>query len=149
MEPLNLPAYDFTIRTIDGRSMIYDSIRQRYVRLTPEEWVRQHFVNYLVQERGYPQALIAIESGLTYLQMARRADLVVYDRRGAPLLVTECKAPDVHVGQDVFDQVAGYNMVTKVNYLVVTNGLVHYCCKLDRERHTYEFLEELPAYDAL
>lgn len=149
MQQLNLPAYDFQIRSEGGKSMIFDAIRRKYVRLTPEEWVRQHFVEYLIREQGCPRALIAVEMGFTYQQMARRADIVVYDRRGAPLLMAECKAPEVAVGQATFDQIARYNMVVKAAYLVVTNGLVHYCCALDRAQHTYRFLDVLPRYEAL
>ena len=149
MEPLNLPAYPFQLRTEGERTTIFDPLRQRYVRLTPEEWVRQHFVQYLIQGLGYPRALIAVEMGFTYQGMARRADVVVHDRQGHPLLMVECKAPEVEVGQATFDQVARYNMVVQANYLVVTNGLVHYCCVLDRAAHTYRFLDALPRYDAL
>ena len=149
MHPLNLPAYDFTIREIDGKEMIFDPGRQKYVRLTPEEWVRQHFIQYLVQEQGVPQALVAVEMGFTYQGMPRRADVVVYDRQGTPLMMVECKAPDVAVRQDAFDQVARYNKVVQARYLVVTNGLVHYCCVLDHAQHTYRFLDELPVYEDL
>ncbi len=146
MQPLNLPAYDFRIQNRRGKEMIFDPIRQKYVRLTPEEWVRQHFVQYLVRERGVPQALVAVEMGFTYQRMARRADVVVYDRQGRPLMMVECKAPEVEIRQDVFDQVARYNRVVQARYLVVTNGLVHFCCVLDPAQHTYRFLDELPMY---
>jgi len=149
MYALNLPAYDFTIRQIDGKEMILDPVRRKYVRLTPEEWVRQHFVQYLVREQGVPAALVAVEMGFAYQGMQRRADVVVYDRQGRPLMMVECKAPDVAVRQDVLDQVARYNKVVQARYLVVTNGLIHYCCVLDREAHTYRFLEALPRYEAL
>lgn len=149
MQTLNLPAYDFRIQQQGGKDMIYDAIRQKYVRLTPEEWVRQHFVQYLVQEQGVPRSLVAIEMGFTYQGMARRADIVVYDRRGKPLLMVECKASTVEVEQAVFDQVARYNLVVQAPYLVVTNGLVHYCAKLDLAEHSYTFLESLPQYDDL
>lgn len=149
MEPLNLPPYPFLRRTVDGREMILDPLRKKYVRLTPEEWVRQHFVQYLVRDRGYPPALIAVEMAFTYQGMARRADVVVHDRQGQPLLMVECKAPGVEIRQATFDQVARYNLVVQATYLVVTNGLVHYCCLLDRAEHTYRFLDELPRYDDL
>ncbi|NBC18618.1 MAG: restriction endonuclease subunit R [Bacteroidetes bacterium] len=129
--------------------MIFDPIRRKYVRLTPEEWVRQHFVQYLVQDLGTPPALVAIEGGFTYQGMTRRADVVVHDRRGQPLLLVECKAPSVEVRQATFDQVARYNKVVRARYLVVTNGQVHYACLLDREQHTYRFLDDLPPYDEL
>ena len=149
MEPLNLPAYDFPTRTIRGRKMVFDPIRKKYVRLTPEEWVRQHFVQYMVQELGYPAALIGIEWAFTYQGMGRRADVVVHDRRGQPVLMVECKAPDVPISQDTFDQVARYNRVIRARYLVVTNGYEHYACALDREQETYRFLDRLPFYDEL
>ncbi len=146
---LNLPSYPFQIRELRGRTMIFDPLRQRYVRLTPEEWVRQHFVQYLIRECGYPRALIAVEMAFTYQGMPRRADVVVHDRRGRPLLLVECKAPEVEVRQATFDQAARYNLVIQAGYLVVTNGLVHYCCVLDRAQHTYRFLEALPRYEEL
>jgi hypothetical protein len=149
MESLNLPAYSFRTRDHDGKQDIYDPIRQKYVRLTPEEWVRQHFVKYLVQEHGVPRGLIAIEHGFTDQSMPRRADIVAFDRQGQPLLITECKAPSVSVTQDTFDQVARYNRILRVPFLVVTNGLTHYACRIDFEQATYEFLDELPGYDAL
>ena len=149
MQTLNLPPYAFTTRQIDGKEMIFDPVRQKYVRLTPEEWVRQHFVQYLIQEQGVPQALIAIEMGFTYQGMQRRADVVIYDRQGQPLMMVECKAADVTVQQAAFDQVARYNKVVEARYLVVTNGLDHYCCVLDHAQHTYRFLEALPRYEEL
>ena len=106
-------------------------------------------VQYLVQEQGVPQALVAVEMGFTYQGMQRRADLVVYDRQGKPLMMVECKAPEVEVRQDAFDQVARYNKVVQARYLVVTNGLVHYCSVLDHAQHTYRFLDDLPHYEAL
>ena len=113
---------DFHTKKIGGKEMIFDPVRQKYVRLTPEEWVRQHFVQYLVQEQGVPQALVAVEMSFTYQGMQRRADIVVYDRQGKPLMMVECKASEVEVRQDVFDQVARYNKVVKARYLVVTKA---------------------------
>jgi hypothetical protein len=149
MQALNLPPYDFLIRERDGKAMIFDPIRRKFVRLTPEEWVRQHFVQYLVREQGVPGALVAVEMAFTYQGMSRRADVVVHDRRGRPLMMVECKAPEVEVRQVVFDQVARYNRVVNARYLVVTNGLVHYCAALDPEGHTYRFLDALPRYEDL
>lgn len=146
---LNLPAYGAQVRMEGEKAMIFDPLRRKYVRLTPEEWVRQHFVQFMIRERGYPKALIAVEMGFTYQKMGRRADVVVHDRKGQPLLMVECKAPDVEVRQATFDQVARYNMVVQARYLVVTNGLVHYCCRLDRTQHTYHFLDDLPRYEEL
>ena len=148
MHALNLPSYAFHIRE-GARPMIFDPVRRKYVRLTPEEWVRQHFVQYLVQDLGTPAALVAIEKAFVYQGMTRRADVVVHDRQGTPLLMVECKAPEVAIRQAVFDQVARYNKVVAARYLVVTNGLVHYCAALDPDAHTYQFLDALPAYDDL
>ena len=149
MPRLNLPPYDFLVQERTDKTFIFDAIRQKYVRLTPEEWVRQHFVRFLVEEQQVPAALVAIEMGFTYQQMPRRADIVVHARTGAPLLMAECKAPEVPVRQATFDQVARYNKVVQAKYLVVTNGLVHYCWSLDPAAHTYQFLDALPVYEAL
>lgn len=148
MQTLNMPAYDFRMRGgPDGKQQIYDALRQRYVRLTPEEWVRQHFAQYLIQDRGVPRGLIAIEQGFTYQGMPRRADVVAHDRQGRPRLMAECKAPDVAVSQAAFDQVARYNKVVQAALLVVTNGLEHYCCRIDHAAGTTHFLDRLPRYD--
>ncbi|MGI9176042.1 MAG: type I restriction enzyme HsdR N-terminal domain-containing protein [Rhodothermales bacterium] len=147
--PLNLPPYAFRVQERAGKAFIFDAVRQKYVRLTPEEWVRQHFVRFLVEEQRVPAALVAIEMGFNYQQMPRRADVVVHARTGMPLLMAECKAPDVSVRQATFDQVARYNKVVQAKYLVVTNGLTHCCWMLDPAAHTYRFLDELPVYEAL
>ena len=149
MHALNLPAYDASIREVEGKAMIYDPVRRKYVRLTPEEWVRQHFLHYLVQELAVPKALIAVEMAFRYQGMARRADLVVHDRKGHPVLMVECKAPEVEIAQPVFDQVARYNKVVKARYLVVTNGLLHIAAVIDPAQRSYVFLEALPTYDEL
>lgn len=149
MDPLNLPPYDFRTQWVGETRMIFDPIRRKYVKLTPEEWVRQHLVQYLVQELGYPRALFAIEKEFLYQRMKRRADVVVYDRKGRPALMAECKAPDVEIRQAAFDQVAGYNTVVQARYLVVTNGRVHYCCAIDRKGQTYRFLDTIPPYEEL
>lgn len=149
MRRLNLPGYDFHFQRVGETRMIFDPIRKKYVKLTPEEWVRQHFVQFLIQERGVPRSLVAIEMAFTYQGMARRADIVVHDRTARPLLMAECKAPDIEITQAAFDQVARYNKVVQARYLVVTNGVVHYCCALDRDAHTYRFLDDLPRYEEL
>ena len=129
--------------------MILDSIRRKYVRLTPEEWVRQNFVQYLIQELGYPQGLTAIETGFVFQGMQCRADVLVHDRQGKAVLMGECKAPDVKIKQNVFDQIGRYNTAVKATHLVVTNGMQHYCCWIDREQNQYRFLETLPRYEDL
>lgn len=149
MEPLNLPSYSFRTAEQDGKGVIYDPIRQSYVRLTPEEWVRQHFVQYLIQDLGVPAGLVSTEAGFEYEGQPWRADIVVHDRQGSPLLLTECKAPSVSIRQDAFDQGARYNLVLDAPYLVVTNGLQHFACRIDLEGRAYAFLDDLPAYEEL
>jgi len=147
MQALNLPTYEFKYKAGEGgRMLIFDSIRKLYVPLTPEEWVRQHFVRFLSEEKKYPASLIAIELGLKYNQLKKRADILVYDTSGQPLLIVECKAPSVKITQDVFHQVAVYNMSFKVTYLVVTNGMDHYCCRMDYSSNSYQFLQMIPDF---
>ena len=149
VDPLNLPSYEFRRRTRDESEDIYDPLRDRYVRLTPEEWVRQHFVQYLIQELGVPAGLIAIEAAFRFQDQPRRADVIVHDRQGDPLLLVECKAPRVSIAQDAFDQGARYNIVLQAPYLVVTNGQTHYACAIDFDDQSYAFLDDLPPYDVL
>jgi len=160
MEPLTLPSYEFRTTEQDGKRQIYDPLRQTYVRLTPEEWVRQHFVQYLIQELGVPAGLVATESTFRYQGQPWRADVVVHDRQGDPLLLVhdrqgdplllvECKAPSVSIRQDAFDQGARYNLVLDAPYLVVTNGQAHYACRVDTESGDYAFLDDLPDYETL
>jgi len=146
---LNLPSYDLRTDEQDGKAVVYDPIRQKYVRRTPEEWVRQHFVQYLIQELGVPSGLVAIEHGFHYEGHPQRADVLVHDRRGDPLVLVECKAPDATIRQSAFDQGARYNAVLGAPFLVVTNGQEHYACAIDFEAHAYAFLDELPGYEAL
>jgi hypothetical protein len=149
VESLNLPTYQFRTTENDGTPSIYDPLRDRYVRLTPEEWVRQHFLQYLIQELDVPAGLVGVEAAFQYQGQPRRADIIAHDRQGAPLLLVECKAPRVSIGQDAFDQCAQYNIVLEAPYLVVTNGLTHYACAIDFDDESYTFLDDLPAYDQL
>jgi hypothetical protein len=149
VEPLNLPTYDFRTTERAGNRIIYDPLRDQYVRLTPEEWVRQHFVQYLIQELDVPAGLVAIEASFQYQNQPRRADAIVHDRQGDPLLLVECKAPRVSINQDAFDQCARYNIVLEAPYLVVTNGQTHYACAIDFETRSYSFLDDLPPYGQL
>jgi hypothetical protein len=150
VETLNLPAYDLRTRTHEEREEVYDPVRDKYVRLTPEEWVRQHFVQYLVQEQGVPAGLLAVEPSFKAPSgLPRRADIVAYDRQGQPLLLVECKAPRVAIQQAVFDQVAAYNTVVQARYFVVTNGQDHYCCVWDGDAEGYRFLTDFPPYEDL
>lgn len=129
--------------------MIFDEIRRKYVRLTPEEWVRQNFVRYLVVEGRYPAGLMAIEAQVRLNTMKRRVDVLVHSRSGMPLMVIECKEPAVRIDDNVFDQVVAYNMALKTPYIVVTNGIDHYACRVDAGNKKYEFLHEIPLYDDL
>lgn len=149
MPPLNLPYYAAKISEKGGKRFIYDVVRQKYIALTPEEWVRQHFVNYLITELGFPPARIANEVSLVLNGTSKRCDTVVYDRYLDALMVVEYKAPSVEIGQPVFDQIVRYNMALRVNYLVVSNGINHYCCRIDYERGTYRFIDGIPEYTAL
>ena len=147
---LNLPPFDYRLeRGDDGIGRIYDCLRGKFVALTPEEWVRQHFVNFLAEQRSFPRGLMANEVSLKLNGTSRRCDTLVYSRSGRPLVVVEYKAPNVGVSQAVFDQIARYNSVLGARYLIVSNGLSHYCCRFDNERQGYTFLRDIPQYDAL
>lgn len=146
---LNLPTYSFKFKELNQRTQIFDSVRKKYIVLTPEEWVRQNFIQYLIQEKKFPASLIAIEMGLKYNKLQKRGDVVIYDNYGKPFVIVECKAPHIKITQDVFDQIARYNMVLKVKYLIVTSGLQHYCCLMDYEKGTYLFMNEIANYKDL
>lgn len=149
MQKLNLPEYQLTIKTIGKKKEIFDKIRKKYVILTPEEWVRQNFIAYLMDEKSYPATLISVETELKLFKVKKRTDILVFQNTGKPLMIVECKATKVKIDQQVFDQIARYNMALKVNYLVVTNGLSHYCCYLDYENNSYQFIENIPDYGSL
>ena len=149
LTPLNLPPYPFKLTDRNGQLSVFDELRKKNIVITPEEWVRQHFVQYLINQKFYPRTLMKLEGGLRLNGMARRADIVVFNSAGKKILLVECKAPAVAVNQLVFDQAARYNMVHKVNLLAVTNGLQHYYCRIDHQKESYDFLEELPAYNNL
>ena len=146
MQKLNLPSFERKIMQKDEKPFILDIIRRQYVALTPEEWVRQHFAHFLIEHKGYPQSLMANEVQLKLNGMSRRCDTVVYDRTLKPRVIVEYKAPSVNISQQVFDQICRYNMVLQVDYLIVSNGLSHYCCKLDYATRTYSFLQDIPDY---
>jgi len=146
---LNLPLYSFRFREQNGKKMIFDSFRRKWVMLTPEEWVRQNFARYLVEIKHYPANLVAVERSLRINQHDFRSDIVLFSRSGSPMVVVECKAPEVKISQQVFDQIARYNLEIRVNYLIVTNGLSHYCCRFDQTLQSYTFLPEIPDYTGL
>ncbi len=148
MTALNLPSFQHQLRRRAGKVAIFDIIRRKYVALTPEEWVRQHFVHYLIHQLAYPKSLISVETGLRYNQLARRSDVLVYDRTGEPFMVVECKAATVPLSSQVFEQVAVYGQSLRARYLTVTNGLDHYCCRMDYTTGTYAFVETLPEFES-
>lgn len=149
MLALNLPQFPVKVTQREGKKLIFDTVRRKYVALTPEEWVRQHFVNYLITAKGYPAQWIANEVSIQLNQTQKRCDTVVYDRYLTPLAVVEYKSPMVEITESVFDQIVRYNMVLTVPYLIVSNGLAHYCCHIDYKTQTYRFLEEIPQYTTL
>lgn len=146
MQKLNLPNYTFKLKSNENKTLIFDKWRKKYLVLTPEEWVRQHFVQFLIDEKKYPVSLIALEKQLTINNLKKRTDIVIFSSDGTPNIIVECKAPKIKMAQDTFDQIARYNLKLNANYLVVTNGLQHYFCKLDKENETYIFLEDIPDY---
>lgn len=146
MLELNLPQFDKKITKKDNKAFILDVIRRQYVALTPEEWVRQHFIHFLIGHKNYPQYLMANEVQLKLNGMSRRCDTVVYDRTLRPRVIIEYKAPTVNITQKVFDQICRYNIVLQVDYLIVSNGITHYCCKVDYNTRSYSFLKEIPIY---
>jgi len=149
MDILNLPTYNFNIKLEGQRKLIFDSIRRKFVVLTPEEWVRQNFISYLVEEKNYPKGLIAVEKKVDVNRMPQRSDIVLYNNKGIALMIVECKASSVKISQDTFNQIARYNMKLQVPYLVVTNGLNHYCCHINYEQNSFEFIPEIPDYKVL
>lgn len=146
---LNLPPFEAKISKTDTGMVIFDRLRRRYVALTPEEWVRQHFVNYLISEKNYPASLMANEAKIVLNALTRRCDTIVYDNNLIPKMLLEYKSPDVKISRQVFDQIVRYNIVLRVKYLVVSNGLTHYACEMDYETQSFRYLDEIPDYGAL
>jgi hypothetical protein len=146
MQVLNFPTYKFKLKSSENKQYIFDVIRKKYVVLTPEEWVRQHTVHFLYAVKKYPHSIIAVEKQLEVNKLKKRFDILVFNKSGLPELIVECKSPDTKLSQDSFDQIARYNLSLNANYLMVTNGLQHYFCKLDHENERYVFLKEIPNY---
>jgi hypothetical protein len=146
---LNLPPYPIKIQEKGEKRQIFDFLRRKWVALTPEEWVRQHFTHYLVEHKGYPQALLANEVELRIGEKRLRCDTLLYNKELRPRMIIEYKAPTIQIQQKTFDQISVYNLLLKVDYLVVSNGLRHYCCKMDYERQSYQFLEDIPDYETI
>ena len=146
---LNLPGFTSRIRQTEKGDMIFDPVRKKYIYLTPEEWVRQHIINYLVNNLGYPIGLLNVEKKVDVNGQPQRIDLLANSKKGKPILLVECKAPEVKITQQAFDQINVYNQFLKVPFLLVTNGLQHFCFKLDEDHSSYVFLEEIPSYMAI
>lgn len=147
MIKLNLPSFDCVVKKEEGKIFIQDIIRKKYLVLTPEEWVRQHFINYLLTELNYPKALIKIEGGLTFNRLSKRSDIVVFNREGQPWMIVECKAPTQKLSQRTVHQASVYNHTLKAKYLAVTNGLVHICCEVNWTEGKTALLDALPLFD--
>lgn len=146
MSGLNFPSYNFRIRDNAGVKEIFDSVRKAWTALTPEEWVRQHAAMWLQDAKGYPASLMAIEKQIKVNGLTRRCDIICHDSSAAPLVIVECKSPDVNITQELFDQAARYNLTVGATYFLLTNGLRHFCCTMNHETQTWNFLPELPAY---
>jgi hypothetical protein len=149
MYSLNLPTYEAKIRKNSNGLEIFDPLRRKYIALTPEEWVRQHFINYLINYKNYPASLMANEAGIKLNSLTRRCDTVVYNNQLEPLMIIEYKESKVQITQNVFDQVVRYNTVLKVPYIVVSNGISHYCCRMNNEDQSFEYLTDIPEYQSL
>ncbi len=144
---LNFPSYELRLQEESGALKIFDAARKKYVALTPEEWVRQHLIHYLNKDKGYPLGLMKVEKEFKYNKLSKRADIIVCDRTGAPLLMAECKSTDVEITQGVFDQAVRYNLVMDVQLMILTNGIKHFCFKLDKQNQTYIALTEIPIWE--
>lgn len=146
MQALNFPNYGFRLKSSENKIHIFDVIRKKFVVLQPEEWVRQHVVHYLMEDKKYPKSLINVEKQLTVNAIKKRYDVVIYNSRGQIDLLVECKAPSVNIDQQVFDQIARYNMKLNAQLLMVTNGIDHYYCRMDYAQEKYDFIKDVPEF---
>ncbi|EKT3965961.1 type I restriction enzyme HsdR N-terminal domain-containing protein [Flavobacterium psychrophilum] len=146
MQKLNFPTYTFRFKNSENKVSIFDEIRKKFIVLTPEEWVRQNVICFLLEEKKYPKSYINVEKIIKINGITKRYDIVVFEPNGKIFLLIECKAPEVPISQNTFDQIARYNIVLEAKYLMVTNGLNHYFCKMDFENQKYLFLKELPEF---
>jgi hypothetical protein len=149
MVTLNLPVFEFKFKDEDGKRFIFDKIRHKYLLLSPEEWVRQNFIRYLVENKEYPSSLIALEMPFSLNDTNLRSDIVIYNKQGKIIVLVECKSPQVSLSQKVFDQAAGYNLKLNSEILIITNGMSHYCCRLDYKNRKWVFLSDIPNYKEL
>lgn len=146
MQNLNFPAYKFRLKNSENKTLIFDVIRKKFMVLQPEEWVRQHCVQYLIEEKKFPKSLINVEKELKVNGLRKRYDIVVFNPDGSIYLIVECKAPKIKITQDTFDQIARYNLTLNATYLMVTNGINHYYCQMDFDNERYDFLRDIPNY---
>ena len=147
LQELNFPKYPFRFKNSENKISIFDTIRKRFVILQPEEWVRQHCVQFLIEEKKFPKTLVNVEKLLMVNGLKKRYDIVVFNTDGSIHLIVECKAPSIPINQNTFDQIARYNLTLNATYLMVTNGLNHYYCQMDFENERYQFLKEIPDYN--
>lgn len=149
MQQLNFPTYNFRFKNSENKVSIFDEIRKKFIILTPEEWVRQHVVQFLILEKKFPKSLINVEKVLKVNDLKKRYDIVVFNPDGSIFILVECKAPEVKIAQTTFDQIARYNLTLKATYLMLSNGLKHYFCQMDFENEKYHFLQDLPEYNRI
>ena len=149
MNPLNLPPFDIKLKGTPEKQAVYDVLRRKYVALTPEEWVRQHFIHFLISQKHFPQSLLANEVKLQVGNKTLRADSVLYDKNLHPRMIVEYKAPHIQITQKVFEQITAYNSLLHVDYLIVSNGMSHFCCRINYADNAYEFLKDIPDYSEL
>jgi len=146
MIKLKLPDFDLKIKSKENKYFILDIIRKKYVVLTPEEWVRQNFIHFLIEHKKYPKSLIAVEKQLKINTLTKRTDILIFNKNAEPDIIVECKAPSVKISQKTFDQIARYNLKLNANYLIITNGLQHYFAKMNSKEKKYIFLKDIPEY---
>ena len=143
---LNLPNIILKTKLVEGTTQVFDVVRKKYFKLTPEEWVRQHFIHYLHNEKNYPFGLMGVEKMIQYNSLKIRADIILYNTEGNPNMIVECKAPDMEITQDAFNQIARYNFKLQGKYLVITNGKQHFCCEMNYENNKINFLKDIPGF---
>lgn len=146
MLKLSFPNYEFRLKKIDEKRFIFDEIRKKYIELTAEEWVRQNCIKFLINKKNYKSQLIAVEKKIILNNLTKRFDIIAYDNNGEPNLLVECKAPNIAIRQETFDQILTYNRVINSKYLMITNGIIHYYCKIDNIDNKINFLKDIPNY---
>ena len=146
MQKLNFPEYQFRFKSSENKVSIFDQIRKKFIILTPEEWVRQHTIHFLIKQKEYPESLINVEKLIKINDLKKRYDIVIFNPDGSIYLIVECKSPDVKISQEVFDQIARYNLTLQAEYLMITNGISHYYCQMDYNHKKYTFLRDIPDY---